>query len=104
MIRTQGGCPLTAHAPKHSEPTQAFPAALPSQSSASTWGIGHVFIPTAQPDPSTPIDGTGLCDKCVRWLWAALAADADDHTDRPGDADDEWGQTWSARGGELDGS
>jgi len=58
MIRTQGGCPLAAHAPKHSEPTQAFPTTLPSQSSASTWGIGHVFIPTAQPDPSTPIDDT----------------------------------------------
>ena len=55
MIRTQGGCPLAAHAPKHSEPAQAFPTALPSQSSASTWGIGHVFIPTAQPDPSTPL-------------------------------------------------
>jgi hypothetical protein len=26
--------------------------------------------------------------------------DADNnHTDRPGDADDEWGQTWSAKGG-----
>jgi len=58
MIHTQGGCLLAAHAPKHSEPAQAFSTALPSQSSASIWGIGHVFIPTAQPDPSMPIDDT----------------------------------------------
>lgn len=51
--RIQGGCPLAAHAPKNNEPAQALPAT--SQSSASSWGVGHVPIPPTQQDPSTRI-------------------------------------------------
>ena len=47
-------CSLVAHLPKNSE-TQALPTAFPSQSSASTSGTGHAFIPTTQPDPLTPL-------------------------------------------------
>ena len=50
-------CSLVAHAPKNSE-AQALPIALPSQSSASTWGTGHPFIPTTRPDPSTSLIDT----------------------------------------------
>ena len=52
--RIQGGCPLAAHAPKISDPSQA-PPSFPSQSSLLSRGIGHVFVPATQQGPSTPL-------------------------------------------------